>query len=413
MKTRFFNIVLLALVLVLSLNLCAFANADTAGNYFSGTDEEKLADVDRDLYKVGQTVEVSSVKIGGSALLVGLNINIADSEIAGSLRSVEQTLTAADTKINGNITVVGQNLTFTNVTTGGVYAVGQNVSFSGEADAVSIMAANVTLGGTIHGDVEINAATVSLADDLNVEGKLTISSASEPSMPTNGKIESYDYSRNVQTSQGLAGAAVEQSVEEMAYEEDDTVSGVLDIAASFVPEESPAEKMAKFLVNCVILGLAICLVYGPKNIAKPAQTMLKKPGATFGLGLLALIVFPILILVFLFSAFTSYTAGLLAAIFTVICLFARTFVGASLAAALLKKYAKNSFLSNAWFDAFAGALIFALLSKVPYLGTIITLGSLLVALGCFVQYVISGLRSDNKKAKSEPTAEVVETPAAE
>ncbi len=412
MKTRFFNIVLLALVLVLSLNLCAFANADTAGNYFSNTDEEKLADIDRDLYKVGQTVDVSSVKIGGSALLVGLDINIADSEIAGSLRSVERTMTVSNTKINGNITVVGQEFTFTNVTTGGAYIVGQNVNFSGEADAVSIIAANVTLGGTIHGDVEINAATVSLADDLNVEGKLTISSASEPSMPTNGKIESYDYSRNVQTSQGLAGAAVEQSVEEMAYEEDDTVSGVLDIAASFVPEESPAEKMAKFLVNCVILGLAICLVYGPKNIAKPAQTMLKKPGATFGLGLLALIVFPILILVFLFSAFTSYTAGLLAAIFTVICLFARTFVGASLAAALLKKYAKNSFLSNAWFDAFAGALIFALLSKVPYLGTIITLGSLLVALGCFVQYVISGL-SSGKKAKSEPTAEVVETPAAE
>ena len=409
MKRFFSHTVLLTLILVLSLNFCAFANADTAGNFFSDSDEEELSDIQRDLYKVGQTVEFSSLKIGGSAFLAGRDINIADSEIAGSLRTAEQTLTVTDSKIGGNITVVGQNLTFTNVTVGGVYALGQNFNFSGEADGVSIIAANVVLGASIHGNAEINAGSVTLADDLVVEGKLSVSAADEPELPASAKITSFVYSSNRQSTDGFtmdANEYVNEYVNEYEDEYEDMSSdSFISITTSIVPVESPVVKMLKFLVNAVILGLALCLICGPKNIAKPAQLMLDKPGATFGFGFLALFLFPIIIIALVFSPFTSYSAGLLTAVFTVICIFARAFTGISLAAALLQKFSKNAALSNPWLDSVIGALVFALLSKVPYLGIIITVGSLLISLGCFVQYVVRNLRSGKKTNKSEPAAE--------
>lgn len=410
MKRFFLHIVLLTLALVLSINFCAFADADTAGNFFSENDEEELSDVERDLYKVGKTVELSSLKIGGSALLAGRDINITDSEIAGSLRTAEQTLTVTDTKIGGNITVAGQNLTFTNVTVGGVYAVGQDFNFSGEADGVYLSAANVTLGGTIHGDVDIYAGTVSLADDIVVEGKLTVSSAVEPELPAGAEISSFVYSSNQKSANGFTVDA----------DGDSSSDDIISITTEIVPEESPIVKTIKGLVNAVILGLALCLICGPKNIAKPAELMLKKPVATFGFGFLALFLFPILIIVLVFSPFTSYSAGLLTAVFTVICIFARAFTGISLAAALLQKYSKNAALSNSWLDAVIGAVVFTLLGKIPYVGIVITVGSLLISLGCFVQYVVRNLRSDKKTNKSEPSSEasdaetpVIETPAAE
>ncbi len=398
MKRFFLHTILLTLVLVLSLNFSAFANADTAGNFFSDSDEEELSDIERDLYKVGYTVELTSLKIGGSAFLAGRDLNITDSEIAGSLRTAEQTLTVTDTKIGGNITVVGQNLNFTNVTVGGVYAVGQNFNFSGEADGMFIIAANVILGGTIHGNAEINAGSVTLADDLVVEGKLTISAADEPELPESANISSLIYSSNRQDAGSFTVA--EGEVEDEVASSDSIIS----ITTEFVPVESPVVKTLKFLVNTVILGLALCLICGPKNIAKPAQLMLNKPAATFGFGFLALFFFPMIIIALVCSPFTSYSAGLLTAVFTVICIFARTFTGISLAAALLQKYSKNAALSNPWLDSVIGALVFALLSKVPFLGIVITVGSLLISLGCFVQYVVRNLRSE-KKVKSEPAAE--------
>lgn len=400
MKRFFLHTILLTLVLVLSLNFSAFANADTAGNFFSDSDEEELSDIERDLYKVGYTVELTSLKIGGSAFLAGRDLNITDSEIAGSLRTAEQTLTVTDTKIGGNITVVGQNLNFTNVTVGGVYAVGQNFNFSGEADGMFIVAANVILGGTIHGNAEINAGSVTLADDLVVEGKLTISAADEPELPESAKISSLIYSSNRQDAGSFTVAEGEGEVEDEVASSDSIIS----ITTEFVPVESPVVKTLKFLVNTVILGLALCLICGPKNIAKPAQLMLNKPAATFGFGFLALFFFPMIIIALVCSPFTSYSAGLLTAVFTVICIFARTFTGISLAAALLQKYSKNAALSNPWLDSVIGALVFALLSKVPFLGIVITVGSLLISLGCFVQYVVRNLRSE-KKVKSEPAAE--------
>lgn len=341
---------------------------------------------------------MTSLKIGGSAFLAGRDLNITDSEIAGSLRTAEQTLTVTDTKIGGNITVVGQNLNFTNVTVGGVYAVGQNFNFSGEADGMFIIAANVILGGTIHGNAEINAGSVTLADDLVVEGKLTISAADEPELPESAKISSLIYSSNRQDAGSFTVA--EGEVEDEVASSDSIIS----ITTEFVPVESPVVKTLKFLVNTIILGLALCLICGPKNIAKPAQLMLNKPAATFGFGFLALFFFPMIIIALVCSPFTSYSAGLLTAVFTVICIFARTFTGISLAATLLQKYSKNAALSNPWLDSVIGALVFALLSKVPFLGIVITVGSLLISLGCFVQYVVRNLRSE-KKAKSEPAAE--------
>ncbi len=443
MKRNLLTIVLLALVLVMSLNLCAFADADSAGNVFSDKDEP-VTDVKRDLYKVGQNINLSSLNVGESALLAGMDITIADSDIADSLRATGRTLTVTNTKVGSNITAAGQNLTFTGVNAAGFYAAGQNVSFSGEADALNIFAATANLSGTIHGDAYITAETINLSEDFVVEGNMSLSSGNtgellngidfsvalsettaQPTVEA-GQQSDADTEALIAEVGNAIGEAVEQAEAEQAAEEQatmDTINYIADSVNAAVEEEYARQAaiaaFIKHLFNTIVLGLALCLICGPKNIAKPAQLMLEKPGRTFGFGFLTLLLTPIVIIIFLLIPITSYSAGLLAVIFTVICIFARTFTGVSLAAALMQKFGKKAALRSPWLASVIGGLAFALLAKVPYLGSVITVGSLLISLGCFVQFVgrnlSSGKKTKSKQAVSEPAAETpaTETPAIE
>ena len=423
MKKKIISVTITVLLLLFMAGLAA-AEMDSAGNGFFSDDSPAEQTIGRDLYWIGMTRVFNGYQVGKSFIAAGRDITVSESQIGGSLRAGAYSITLNGVDIEDNITAAGYSLQMSGVTASGVYLAGFTVYFGGTADCVNMAGNTVTLDGEIHGDANIYADKIVLGDNLQVDGKLTVHSENEPSLPSNAKIGTYEFNETKAAEETIIVEETGKTIVVTNKPADETNKPVDETGVAADGTNTPADEPKKpvdvsisvekkvetnnssgfgnfirGMFGTLLLAALICLLLGDQEMRKPGKMLLDRPFPMLGSGFAALFVLPGVILILLFIGIGFPSAGLLAILFMVTCLYARSFAGATLANALLPKFTDNKILNNVWVSSMIGALVFWLLRKIPVFGFILQTASLLYALGYFVQCIF--LRFRKNKPESE------------
>ena len=374
---------LLAVLMVFSLA----AAADSAGNVFISESDPGEQTVERDLYWAGSSRSFSGYKIGKNLIAAGRDITVSDTEVGGSLRAGAYSVTLNGVDVEDNITAGAYNIQASGVTAAGVYLAGNTVYFNGTADAAGIAAGTVTLDGEISGDADIYGEHVILGEDLQVGGTLTVHSGEEPAVPAGAKIGKLEF-------------VPDKSV--------DTAEVPAEEAPAAVKRSSGSGfgGFIRGMLGALLLGALICLLLGGGELRKPGAMLLDRPLPVLGTGFAALFVVPGVILILLFTGFGFPSAGLLALLFTIVCIHGLTYAGVTLANTLLPRFTDNKTLNNPWICSLIGALVFWLLRKIPVVGPILIFASLIYVLGYFLQTIFLRLKGESPAPRKGSLAEV-------
>lgn len=366
MKKRIFNSIITVIIFLAIMSLSAAAQTDSAGNVFISDSDPSSQTVERDLYWAGSSRAFNGYQIGKSLIAAGRDITVSDSEVGGSLRTGSYSVTLNGVDVEDNITSAGYNLQLSGVTASGVYLVGNTVYFNGTADHVSIAGGTVTLDGEISGDADIYGANVVLGENLQVGGTLTVQTEKEPALPSGSKIGQFVFKAN----------------EPVNVSENVTVE---------VKESKRASGFGKFirgLLGTLLLAALMVLLLGTEDISKPGEMLLARPLPMLGTGFAAVFVIPGIILILLFIGIGFPSAGLLALLFALVCIYSLTYAGVTLAKTLMPKFTDNKILNNDWVCSLIGALVFWLLRKIPVIGAILQFAAIIYTLGYFLQTIV-------------------------
>ena len=403
MKKKILNIASLILVLLFMMSLTAAAQTDSAGNAFISDSDSLPQTIERDLYWAGNTRVFDGYQIGKGFLAAGRNITVNESTIGGSLRAAAYSITLNNVDITDNITAAGNNVQASGVTAGGVYLAGQTLYFSGTADSVNLFGSSVTFDGEVNGDVNIYADKIVFGENLSIDGTLTVHSGSEPVLPNGAKAGDFvfvksDAATKVDINVDAGGPHIE-----LQGSQDTSAPAAVPVK----PKSSGFGSFLRALAGNLLLAALLCLLLGGEQLGKPGKMLLQRPFPMLGSGFAGLFVIPGLILILLFIGFGGPSAGLLAILFAVVCIYALIFTGMTLANTLLPRFIDNKWMKNEWICSLIGALVFWLLRKIPVLGTILQAAALLYTLGYFIQVIF--LRLKGKRTRKAAVKAIVET----
>lgn len=418
MRRNALSIVSLILVLLFMMSMTAAAQTDSAGNVFSSDSTSVSQTVERDLYWAGRSRVFDHYQIGKSLLAAGRDITVNESSVGGSLRAAGYSITLNGVDVTDNITAAGYNLQVSGITAAGVYLAGHSLYFSGTADSVNLFGDNVTLDGEIHGDANIYAAKIIFGENLLIDGTLTVHSGSEPVLPSGAKAGDIVFIQNESATK--IDVNIDSNGPHIELKDSDgsnagvTASGEANAEAVKSKSSSGFVSFLRGLLGNLLLAALLCLLLGGEELGKPGKMLIKRPFPMLGTGFAGVFVIPGFILVLLFVWSGSPSAGLLAILFAVACIYALIFAGMTLANTLLPRFTNNKVLNNEWICSLVGALVFWLLRKVPVFGSILQFAALIYTLGYFLQVIYLRLRgkSTRKTAKkaidNTPQTDVLE-----
>ena len=338
--------------------------------------------VSGDVIAFGRRVEVGGT-IGGSVLTgaesVEISGNVGQSARVG-VRSVEVTgsvggdlLAGAQSVLLSEQSVIGRDLLLG----------AQEVEINGQVRNVKGGARSLTINGSVKGDVEVDVENLTLGRGARIEGDLIYTSQDEARVRPGGTVLGRTERRNPRP---------------------ETVRD----AGDYVVE------LLRSLVGPIILGvLLLWLVPGP--FLATAQALRSAPLASLGVGVVALVLVPFLVL-FLFILASITGAGFsvplaLAGVFIVLLFLARLIVGLALGGLILRlgKGSPEPSVLKAVLALIVGIVLLALLSLVPVLGGIVSVLVITLALGAALVALIRWRRGQDAVAPPPPaeaTAEV-------
>ena len=376
------------MMILLCMLGAAAAETDSAGNVFITESDTAVQTVERDLYWAGSSREFSGFKIGKSFIAAGRDVTLSESEVGGSIRAAGYTVTLNGVDVSDNITAAGNKLQMSGITAAAVYAAGESVYFSGTAESVGLFGDTVVLEGEIRGNALLYGDNIILGENLKVEGTLTAASEIKPVIPSGADIHEFVYKDTKTTENAEDGAAKE---------------GLYSGFPDFI----------RGMFGALLLGVLMCLLIGAGDLGKPGEMLLSRPVPMLVSGFAGLFAIPGLILLLLLIMIGIPSAGLLAILFVLVCIFSLTFAGVSLAKALMPKLTNIPILNNEWICSIIGAVVFWLIRKIPVIGLILQFASLIYALGYFIQVIFLRLRGSSQQRTKGTISEIRQNEALE
>ena len=350
--------------LALTCILCAAAlpayatdAADTCGNRFESDESTDHAEnVDGDYYWAGQYLSLDNATVGHDVIAVGQTIDITDATVNASLRAAAQTLDVKRTTVTGTTTIAGQAVTVNKrVQAEAVYAAGVDVSYLGSSKALTIAGRNVTINGTVDGNVTIYAESLSIGKNANIKGALNATVTSVPSISKNAQI-------------GTVNISVDQEAQ------GDATSSVLELATA--------------LISAAVFGAitaAIVFKILPRAVLGSAAMVHERPASLFATGLAVLVFSAPLALVLLLSVGLTNIGGAIAAAFVGALFISVPFTAAATALLAFPRLKLGT-------ACLLGGTIFGAASQVPYLGEFVSFASIVFTLGYAMKAIKKNIR---------------------
>lgn len=355
---------LLATISVIALGTSVQAanfKPDTNGDISTSTTESY-----NNLHTAGSNVTIDSL-ITGDLLVAGGSI-LLNGPVENSLFAAGGTVTSRST-VGHHLRIAGGTVTISGLIKGDVFIAGGEVTLTSDAVVegdLFVSGGVVTINGVIKGKTEIAAGTARLSGTLtNVRAhadRLTITDTAI----INGNLTYFaPKAADISNAAKISGKTefVEQSYQKFY--------------AGFVKFLSVA-----FLLQLLGAILLLCLIvkYWPKSVLAIVERTTKKPFTALGLGALAFVVAPFLIIALLITfvgipfAMVAIAVWLLAAVLG--SLFSKILLGSW----LLKLFSANkASLEVSYRSAAVGAIAAAVLTALPRIG--VTIGFVLWVIG--------------------------------
>lgn len=377
-------LVMLALVIALLPALAlADGEADGAGNFFAGESTAAGKTIAGDLYGAGQNVDASGAQVGASAILAGQYVSMNNGAVGGSLRAAGYQVSASNTVVDVNATLAGRDVILgTGFSAKGVYVAAQNVNFAGACDTLCAMAQDVVISGTVNGDVNVNAETVTVTDSAVIQGNLNVEAANEPVIAAGASVGAVSFTQS-------------------ASDTDEATEGIAPVAAG-----AWFAHKALSLVKSLLGGLVLAVVYYfliRGTIADGASMMKTRPVAMPVSGFVTLISLPIAAIILLVTV-VGAPAGVLALCLYGLALgFSGSFAGCMLGKLVFPKL-------HTLVAYLIGVAAVAVVKIIPVVGGIVTLGTMIYTLGYFIQKIYLGFQKKPTAPADAPQAAVEAEP---
>lgn len=334
-----------------------------------------------------QVVVPKSEVVDGTLLASGQTVMI-DGDIKGDIICAGQNIDI-NGAVDGDIICAGQNITITGAVSGSVRCVGQIVKISGAVGRnVTVAAQTISAGSAIAGEMLFAGQQADIGGRIagNIAGagnRISING------DIAGNADFYDKNLTLRKDSRIGGELNYTSDNELANQGGQILGGVnrtvpavkdgtVFSKARKTVWQNAADKAMGLIIN---LAVALALVFLFKNLtSKIAGAILKKPGRSFGWGLIIMIAVPIAAI-----ALAITIIGIPVAILAVLLFIAALFLSRVLAAIavgrkITKDYWKSKQDSPAA-QALVGVAVLWILFAIPVIGGIFSFAAIVWGLG--------------------------------
>lgn len=343
------------------------AAEDSAGNYIesnSSSTENVTGDIARDAYVFSANTIVRDANIGRSLLNLSYSISISNSTIGDSVRSLSESLVISDTTIDNNLTVAARSIEIRGDSTyNAIYGAADNAILGGTTNAINMVGETITISGVVTGDVNLEASNVIIKSTADIQGNLNLTSGHEPVVEDGAKIGKTNFDQ---------------------------------VTPEEVHVKTPTEVLTETLIDIaywtiVTLLIAYLIVIFAGNSVKGAVFDLKYHLLPLILtGLISLILIPVVSIVLILPYITLPITLMISTAYVLIASICVPF-----AAAVVGRWATPKL--NKWVSTLIFALVFGILSRIPYLALILDLLCMILTLGYIVLKLYDNMREAFKR----------------
>lgn len=309
--------------------------------------------------------------------------------------------------VRGDVFIAAGTIDIRGNIEGGASLAGGTVTLHGDvARGVRIAAGNTSISGTLGGDLVVAAGTARINPDARVGGDLVLNAgeanvAGQIEGSLLGSAAQADLNAEIRENVSLRVDRLRVGPEARVlgafqYQSENEARVAEGAQLSYAPERLPVEDrgpwsglpagvfgfvwlfMGTFLVGLLWLWLL------PESLERTVATLARAPGRSFGVGLLALLLVP---LVLLFLLVPSLIFGFLSVPVVITALFAvglasaGTFVGLFLGRFITRRLGTSQ---PRWVELLLGVFLLALLGVIPWLGALVGLVVLSFGLGALL-----------------------------
>jgi len=338
----------------------------------------------KNLYIAGKTVSIDGT-VAGDLVAAGSNVSINGSVENSS--NVAGSTVIIDGIVGGSARLVGSSITIDGTVKQDLFAAGSDITISKDAliQGDLIAAGSTTsIQGIIDGDAKLTGDTVIISG--NIKGNVSVKGVNKLTVKDGAVIEGNLSYSSPNTADIQSGASIKGKVD---YTESSGFSG-----RHLNRNISSASFLLQIAGLFVFLLVLIYLL--PKFSRLFVENSYKSFGQNLGWGFLLLIVVPIAFIILLTLVATAGIAFSLFLLYALYLILAYVFGGLLLGSGLLRLFRKDDAYTVDWLTALLGAVVFAVLGRVPVVGGLVVFVFFLVGLGTFFQFSVDFVKSNHK-----------------
>jgi cytoskeletal protein CcmA (bactofilin family) len=324
--------------------------------YLAGQNPTIDASVTGDLVTAGNTVTVNG-DVSGDVMAAGSVLNL-NGNVGNSLHVAGGTVNLNSGTVGGDVIIFGGNVVLGSKST----VTGDVIIFGGTFDSEGKILGSIknsyvgsaNLNGSVAGDVNfLRVGTLTIGSNNVITGSLNYTSQTEGNISSSSKV----------------GGKVDFT----KVAADNTVSSLVPILGSVI---------LGLLMVLVTILLFIYLM--PKFTKSVVNNVLVNPWAKLGIGFLALVVTPILMLVLAITLFGLGIVGYLALVYILIIALAGTLSAVFAGSYAWKLIRKGKDLVVNWKTAVIGIVIVTVVKIIPIIGWLAVFVLFLLVFGTLV-----------------------------
>lgn len=345
----------------------------------------KTETIEGNLYAAGANVTVEG-KVNGDVICAGQAINISG-EVAGDVICAGQTINITG-NVGGSVRAAGNSININGKVSRNVMAFGAAVLLSGSSNVgwdALVAGANIDILGKIAGDLHGAGANFNLAGEVGKNVSLKIDNRVKAEKPG---LAFKENGSGLKIGPGavINGELKYTSGQDAAIDAKAVIKGkVTHNLPAVTAKKSGLANLGWWwgrlisLFSALVIGLVL-ISFWREQIIKTTDLMLKKAGASFGWGVLVLLLTPIAAVILLVTIIGIPLSFILMALWLIALYLSKIFVGILIGRSLLSNYwakQKDSLILAMIFGIIIAYIIFAL----PFIGWILALLAMLWGLG--------------------------------
>lgn len=319
-------------------------------------------------FYAGRIVRIDGT-VQGTTFATGQDVTV-NGTIKGDLFVAAQSV-SVNGKVTGNIYGAGQNLTVQAQNTGDVFMAGQSIKVDKDAVIGRDLFAS---GASIHQEGNVIRNFYSAAGDVSING----------SIGRDARVTSENI--DIQNGAVIKGSLFYQSEKQASIASGSTIAG----QTNWTPVEPAPERAARTpigimmgivwrIAGALLVWIVIRLLW-PNFLRKTTALISTEPVKTLGIGAIALIVTPVLIVLAMITLIGIPLGILVGVLYAVSLYLSKIIAAVFLGSLLMKRFGWPEMHKGVWL-VLLGLLIVTVLSMIPMIGFLLWLLMVFAGLG--------------------------------